>query len=188
VLQTKFSILISDNLESFLPQIILNIDIEITAIFCYFFTIKSNHFKEVTMSEENGLAKGLFIGFVAGGVIGGLVALLYAPKSGKEFRADLKQRKDELMDDAEEYMDIAKHKAEDIINEGKKRSEELISDAKKRAGSLLEDANSILNVAKEKTSSTYEQAKARVAEESGKVKDAIKAGVEAYKEERTKSN
>ena len=71
------------------------------------------------MSEERGLAKGLFVGFLAGGIVGGVIALLYAPKSGKEFRADIRQKKDEIMDDAEEYLDIAKHKAQDIINEGK---------------------------------------------------------------------
>ncbi len=38
-----------------------------------------------TMSKENsGLAKGLFIGFLVGGIAGAVAALLYAPKSGKE--------------------------------------------------------------------------------------------------------
>lgn len=138
------------------------------------------------MSEERGVAKGLFLGFLAGGIVGGVLALLYAPKSGKELRQDIRNKKDEMLDDAEEYLDIAKHKAQDIINEGKKRSEELISDAKKKAGNLLDDANNILNVAKEKTSVSYEAAKGKIIDESAKVKDAIKAGVDAYKEERSK--
>lgn len=57
---------------------------------------------------------------------------------------------------------------------------------RKKAGNLLDDANKILNVAKEKTSSTYEVAKEKISDESAKVKDAIKAGVDAYKEERNK--
>lgn len=138
------------------------------------------------MSEERGMAKGLFLGFLAGGIVGGVVALLYAPKSGKELRMDIKNKKEEMLDDAEEYLDIAKHKAQDIINEGKKRSEELISDAKKKAGNLLDDANNILNVAKEKTTTGYETAKGKIVDESNKVKDAIKAGVDAYKDERNK--
>ena len=139
------------------------------------------------MSEERGMAKGLFIGFLAGGVVGGIIALLYAPKSGKELRSDIRQRKDEMLDDAEEYLDIAKHKAQDLINEGKKRSEELVSEAKKKAGNLLEDANKILNVAKEKTATAYESTRDKVNEEGTKIKDAIKAGVEAYKDERNKN-
>lgn len=142
--------------------------------------------EDYTMSEERGVAKGLFLGFLAGGIVGGVLALLYAPKSGKELRQDIRNKKDEMLDDAEEYLDIAKHKAQDIINEGKKRSEELISDAKKKAGNLLDDANNILNVAKEKTSTSYDAAKSKIIDESAKVKDAIKAGVDAYKEERNK--
>jgi gas vesicle protein len=33
------------------------------------------------MLNENGYVKGLFIGLLAGGAVGALVALLYAPKS-----------------------------------------------------------------------------------------------------------
>jgi hypothetical protein len=29
------------------------------------------------MSEERGMAKGLFLGFLAGGIVGGFLALLY---------------------------------------------------------------------------------------------------------------
>jgi len=137
------------------------------------------------MSEERGMAKGLFIGFLAGGIVGGIIALLYAPKSGKELRADIKLKKDEILDDAEEYLDIAKHKAQDMINEGKKRSEELISDAKKKAGNLLEDANKILNVAKEKTATAYESTKTKLPRKVQN-KRCNKAGVEAYKDERNK--
>ena len=44
--------------------------------------------------EENNMAKGLMIGFLAGGIVGGIIALLYAPKSGKELRNDIKLKKD----------------------------------------------------------------------------------------------
>ena len=42
------------------------------------------------MSQDNNLAKGFLIGFLAGGAVGAVVALLTAPKSGKELRADIK--------------------------------------------------------------------------------------------------
>ena len=35
-------------------------------------------------------SKGLLFGFLAGGVIGAVLALLYAPKSGKELRKDIR--------------------------------------------------------------------------------------------------
>lgn len=60
--------------------------------------------------EENKMAKGLMIGFLAGGIVGGLIALLYAPKSGRELRNDIRIKKDEFLDDTAEYMQIAKEK------------------------------------------------------------------------------
>ena len=71
--------------------------------------------------EENKMAKGLILGFIAGGVIGSILGLLYAPKSGKELRADIGKKKDDILDDATEYMQIAKEKATEMINEGKKK-------------------------------------------------------------------
>jgi len=137
--------------------------------------------------EENKMARGLMIGFIAGSVIGGIIALLYAPKSGKELRNDIKLKKDEFLDDTAEYMQIAKTKANDLINEGKKKSEMLIQEAKKKANSLLDDANKLLSSAKDKASGKMTDAKEKISSESDRIKDAFKAGVEAYKDEKKKS-
>ena len=100
--------------------------------------------------NEEDSKTGFLIGFLAGAVVGGIVALLYAPKPGKELRADIRTKAGEAMDNAEEYVSAAKHKAVDIINEGKKKSEVLITEAKKRAESLLGDAEKILTDARSK--------------------------------------
>lgn len=100
-------------------------------------------------NEDNNKSSFL-IGFLAGGVLGAIVALLYAPKPGKELRADIGNRASEFGENAEEYVSAARNKAVDIINEGKKKSEGLIHEAKKRAESLLGDAEKILTDAKTK--------------------------------------
>ena len=126
------------------------------------------------MSEEkSGIAKGLFIGFIAGAVAGAITALLYAPKSGKELRSDIKKKAGDFADDAGEYLKVAKTKTVSLINEGKSRSEQLISEAKEKAEHILDDA--------EKALSTYRE---RAGGETGKVKAAFRAGVEAYKSEK----
>lgn len=100
--------------------------------------------------NEDDSSAGFLLGFLAGAVIGGIAALLYAPVPGKELRADIKNRASDVIDDTEEYVSAAKNKAVEIINEGKKKSEILISEAKKRSESLLGDAEKILSDARNK--------------------------------------
>jgi gas vesicle protein len=125
------------------------------------------------MSDENRLAKGMLIGFLSGAVVGGIVALLYAPKTGKELRTDLRRKTAEISEDVDEYLRDAQVKAKELINEGKDRSSQLISEAKTKAEGLLHNAEQILTDAKKK-----------VGDETTKLKTAVKAGVDAYREER----
>src|ERR1017187_2695954 len=105
------------------------------------------------MSQENGYVKGLFIGLLDGGAVGALVALLYAPKSGKELRKDIKNKTDGDYDETEKFIADAKVKARDMMNEGKKRSEQLIANAKTKPEDLLKTEEGIFNAAKSKTGS-----------------------------------
>jgi len=102
------------------------------------------------MADDNGVGRGLFIGFLAGSIIGSLLGLLYAPKPGKELRGDIRDMSNDYLDDTEEYIKNAKVKANQLINDGKKKSEELVSDAKVKVDALLEEAEKILETAKSK--------------------------------------
>ena len=78
------------------------------------------------MTRNINSVKGFLIGFLAGGTVGAIVALLTAPKSGKELRGDIKQKSEEYYDDAEKYLADAKNKASELINEGKKNMQWLL--------------------------------------------------------------
>lgn len=123
--------------------------------------------------EDRSNAKGFLLGLLAGGVIGGMAALLYAPKSGKDLRKDITKKRKELTKDAEEYIGSAKEKASEIISDGRKRAEDLVSEALKKAGNLGTGAEKL-----------YMQGKEFVSGEAGKLKDAVKAGVDTFREER----
>ena len=58
------------------------------------------------MSQENNFGSGFFVGLLAGGAIGAAFALLYAPKTGKELRQDIKSRTDDYLDEADKYIRI----------------------------------------------------------------------------------
>lgn len=130
---------------------------------------------------DNNVGKGLLVGFLAGGVIGALVGLLYAPKSGRELREDIRNRSDVYLDEASKYVAEARDKAKELINEGKQKSDKLISDAKIKSDELLKDAEKIFNDAKAKATASVAIGKETIENETGRLKDAVKAGVDAYK-------
>lgn len=135
------------------------------------------------MSRDNDLGKGLLIGFITGSVIGSIVALLYAPKSGKELRQDIKEKTDELMEEAEGYLANAKVKATELMNDGKKKSEKLIAETKIKVDGLMKEAEQVLQEAKSKTNDIIASGKSNLEKESEKLKNAFKAGMDAYKNE-----
>ncbi len=82
-------------------------------------------------NSGGGLAKGLMIGLLAGGVLGAGIALLYAPKPGRKLRADLKDKADSLLEDGEEYMMAVQEKAAEIVDDAKKGLSQLFGDTEK---------------------------------------------------------
>ncbi len=134
------------------------------------------------MSQDNNFGSGVLLGLLAGGAIGAALALLYAPKTGKELRQDIRLKTDDYLDEADKYIAEAKDKAIHLINDGKKKSEKLIKDAREKSEELLKDAEKVLDEAKSKTDEIVQSGKAKVDQKSGQIKSAIKAGVDAYKE------
>ena len=67
------------------------------------------------MNKDNAI--GLVIGLLAGAAAGGVIALLYAPRSGKESRQLISEK-------AGEVTEILKEKAEDVIDTVKEASYE----------------------------------------------------------------
>jgi gas vesicle protein len=62
--------------------------------------------------EDNGMAKGLVIGLLAGAVFGVAVGMLYAPKSGAETREILKEKAMEAREKAGELVEKVKERAQ----------------------------------------------------------------------------
>jgi gas vesicle protein len=123
----------------------------------------------MAQNDNTGMLRGLLLGLIAGGALGAILGLLYAPKSGKELRADIREKADNLLEGADEQLKTAQSQAGQILSDAKVRSAQLIDDAKKRADTLLHDADKILSDVRQK---------------GGTVANAVKAGVDAYEERR----
>ena len=127
------------------------------------------------MFKEIKRKKGFLSGLIAGGFIGGLAGLLFAPKSGRELRSDISDKGNELLEDTSELLGNAKSKTAEFFTDVKHKAENLIDAGIAKAGNITHDAEELFNSGKEK-----------IEEEFTKVKDAVRSGTDAYTNERNK--
>ena len=65
---------------------------------------------------------------------GALIALLYAPKSGKQLRRDLRRKYEDAVDAIGSWSEEARERAEDAVGRGVELAEELRDAARERVG------------------------------------------------------
>lgn len=122
-------------------------------------------------NEEKGMGKGLLIGIFAGAAVGSIIALLYAPKSGKKLRKGIKTKSQDFVDDADKYISNTKKKASQLINDVKKKSELLVADAEEMVDTLLDESEKILSDAKDKVGNFVQTGKVNLEKESEAIKN-----------------
>lgn len=87
----------------------------------------------------------LFFGFLAGGAAGILAGLLFASKSGKELRSDLKNKGATLYDDAQRMVSDVEESAKAFLDDAKHKAEELKREADHRLSEVHQKACRALN-------------------------------------------
>jgi gas vesicle protein len=86
-------------------------------------------------NEDNGLSAGtVILAFLGGAAVGAGLALLYAPKTGKELRTNIKGLTEDAIDKIKEYATDAQEKIKTTIEDGK----ELFSEKKSILSSAIE--------------------------------------------------
>jgi gas vesicle protein len=105
------------------------------------------------MAEENGTSKLTF--FLIGFGLGAVVALLFAPKSGKELRSDIAESTRRGLEKASETYDTTRERAKALAASGREKAGEWIEDAKEA-----------------------------VTSQKGRIAAAYEAGKQAYREEK----
>lgn len=78
------------------------------------------------MSDRDGDFGAFLAGFIIGGMVGSIIALLLAPQSGEETRTIIRDRSIELKDKAVEKAEAARVKAEAAAAEARARADELM--------------------------------------------------------------
>lgn len=129
--------------------------------------------------KKKGLGK-----FILGAGIGAALGLLFAPKSGKETRAELKEKLDELLKKAKEIdIDEVKENIEAKVFEIKAELEDLDKEkvlkiAKQKSKELLEKANELVDYAVEKGTPVLEKTADAVREKTIEVTKQVLAKLE----------
>ncbi len=101
--------------------------------------------------KKSGLGK-----VVAGAAIGVGLGVLFAPKSGKETRNDIKEKVKTLT--SKEYQDEFKRKVKELESEIKSLDKEkVLNIAKKKSAELKEKAEELIEMAKAKSDAALEK-------------------------------
>ncbi len=79
------------------------------------------------------------VGFIVGGLTGAVVALLFAPQSGEETRALIKDKSIELRDKAQQSTEEALARAEATAQEARARADELAKQLRERSKEVYDD-------------------------------------------------
>ena len=125
------------------------------------------------MAYDRGGDSGFFKGFLFGGLVGTIAALLLAPKTGREMREDLYRRSLEVKDDVELK-----------LKQAVKRAEEILAESQQKLEHFKNEATAGLKDLEETATSKYVEGKDAIKGEKGRIKEAIHAGVAAYKDEK----
>jgi gas vesicle protein len=124
------------------------------------------------MSEKSyDLLKGLFIG----GLIGVVLGVLYAPKSGKETREDIARTTEDLLSKGKEEYEKAVEKSKTAYETAVKHLKGLEISAKEKVEEIESKASEFAHKGAD-----------AIAGNKNRLRKAIDAGVEAYREENIK--
>jgi gas vesicle protein len=92
------------------------------------------------MASDSDEFGAFLVGFIVGGLAGAVVSLLFAPQSGEETRALIREKSIELRDYASQSAEEALANAEAAAAEARTRAEELTKVARARAEEVAKEA------------------------------------------------
>jgi len=98
--------------------------------------------------KSGGSVQPFITGLTVGAFIGAALALLYAPKKGKDLREDIADTVEDVSSKFRRAIDTVKETVSEIMDEGKVSGNELFQEAVAKAESLIDEADRIIAEAK----------------------------------------
>ena len=104
----------------------------------------SENQKEIVREDKNDInSKDFMIGALIGGMLGGAVALLLAPKSGKELRNDINGGAKYISDKTEKFRQTAIDKGTELAEVAKVKTNTLSEKVSKQSATILENVKNV---------------------------------------------
>ena len=100
------------------------------------------------MEEQEKTKVHFFKGLLVGGTLGALAGILFAPKSGKELRSDIKKKGDKILKDGREIYDDAGTKAKEIFGEVKHQAKALKREAEDAGEKIADEVHEKIGLVK----------------------------------------
>ena len=101
------------------------------------------------MSQNSGASvQSFLIGAAIGGTVGAALALLYAPKKGKELREDITSTVDDVSARFSSLLKRTKETGEEMLQSGVDSASEVMHEAYEKAERLIDEADRIINDAR----------------------------------------
>ncbi|MCB0288680.1 MAG: YtxH domain-containing protein [Calditrichaeota bacterium] len=102
------------------------------------------------MSEQTNGAVEFTKGLLIGGIIGTVIGILYAPKSGKRTRREIYNKSVHLRNDAEAKLMEAQEKTAEVLDEAASRFETARRDAEAALRNIKEKTAGLIETGKSK--------------------------------------
>ncbi len=134
--------------------------------------------REYEERQRRDAIKYIGIGFTIGSVLTGLFALFLLPKSGKEFRNDVKYKVDKVAKAAEEKTEKARVKGEELF----KKADKLFESKKKDVIDFADEVEDEVDDLKEESKLAKLRAKLKAKETKKDVEEIIEDKVDQAKE------
>ena len=110
------------------------------------------------MNKQEHTSKNTLIYLIAGGAIGAGLAMLFAPKSGRETREDISNATLKGFEQAKEFSTNVSEKAKNVYTQAQAKALETYSTAKDGINSTIESAKENFSVAVDEVKSLPEKA------------------------------
>ena len=98
----------------------------------------SNTKNQQNENQDNINSKDFLIGALVGGIAGAALALVFAPKSGKELRGDINQGASYVKDRASEWKEVAAVKGSEWMDKAKHQTQQISETVSQKSQDLTQ--------------------------------------------------